>query len=202
MSSWTTPPTFSGASPLAAADLNTLSTDLTWLKDSLTYINQTTDTTFGALKSAPYGCVLQRTALQTISDATDTAVSFPTGSVTERLDTNSFHDGGSNTARITIPSGGDGWYMVGAYVRFETNTTGQRRLWLEINGQAGAGTLFGEVSNNGNASVQVWLNVTAPYLAAAGDYFASGVRQTSGGNLDVQTGDGSALFYAVRLFAV
>ena len=141
-----------------------------------------------------YGCVLLRTADQTISDATDTAVTFPSGSVTEVLDTSSFHDTGSDTARITIPSGGDGWYDVGACVEFAANSTGHRQVWIEDSGTEVKGS---RVTNNGFATVNPRLATpTLPMLLSAGDYVTVNVRQSSTGNLAIKAN--GVRFWCVR----
>ena len=141
-----------------------------------------------------YGCVLLRTANQSVSDATDTAVTFPSGSVTEVLDTSSFHDTGSNTARITIPSGGDGWYDVGGAVEFAANATGHRQVWIEDTGAEVPGSRF---TNNGFATVNNRLATpTVPMLLSAGDYVTLNVRQSSGGALNLQAN--GVRFWCVR----
>lgn len=146
----------------------------------------------------PYGCVLLRTADQTISDATDTAVTFPTGSVTEELDTTSFHDGGTNTARITIPTGGAMWVDVGGCVEFAANATGQRQVWVEKNGTEIKGS---RVTNAGFATTNNRLALPALcILVAAADYLTMNVRQSSGGNLAIKA-DG-VRFSAVRRWQV
>lgn len=145
-----------------------------------------------------YGCVLLRTGDQTISDATDTAVTFPSGSVTEVLDTHGFHDTGSSTARITIPSGGDGWYDVGGCVEFAANATGHRQVWIEDTGTEVKGS---RVTNNGFATVNPRLALpTMPMLLSAGDYVTMNVRQSSTGNLAIKA-DG-VRFWAVRRWPV
>jgi hypothetical protein len=131
----------------------------------------------------PYGCVLLRTATQSIGDASDTAVTFPTGSVTEVLDTNSFHDGGTNTARITIPTGGDGWYDIGAIVEFDANATGHRQVWLAVDGTEIAGS---RITNAAYATVNNRLGIpTMPYDLDAAQYVTLNVRQNSGGSLNL-----------------
>lgn len=148
---------------------------------------------------SPYGCVLLRTADQTISDATDTAITFPSGSVTEVLDTNGFHDTGSNTARITIPTGGDGWYDLGFNVGFALNSTNQRLVWIELNGSAGSGTMIFSRSMAAHATSTSRLGGSVPYLLAAGDYVTLNVRQNSGGSLAVL---GAGLTYTARFWCL
>lgn len=204
MTSFTSPKTYTAGVGHTAAEGNTYIRDnMKNVDERLTLIGQTSATVLGQLKSAPYGCVLNRTAAQSITDSTDTAITFPTGSVTEELDTDGFHSGATNTARITIPSGGGGWYAIGGNVRWETNATGVRVLWAEYNGSAGTGTAIAEsrMASSGSATQTSQLVATV-YLLAAGDYVTLNVRQTSGGARDIQSSGFSARFYAVRMFSV
>jgi len=141
-----------------------------------------------------YGCVLLRTANMTISDVTDTAVTFPSGSVTEVLDTNSFHDTGSNTDRITIPSGGDAWYDIGGAVEWDANSTGHRQVWLTVNGTEVPGS---RITMAGFATVNPrQATPTLPYLLAATDIVRLNVRQSSTANRTLQAN--GVRFWCVR----
>lgn len=51
----------------------------------------------------------------------------------ELRDDGGFHDNVTNNSRMTVPSGGDGWYLVKAQVGFDT-TTGTRRVEILKNG--------------------------------------------------------------------
>lgn len=203
MTAFTSPKTYTAGVAHTAAEGNTYIRDnIKNLDERLTLIGQSSATVVGQLKSAAYGCVLIRTATQSITDATDTAVTFPTGSMTEQLDSDGFHSGATNTARITIPSGGDGWYMIGGNVAFDINATGNRAIWVELNGSAGTGTT---IINQNNASFATFANrftINAPYLLAAGDFVTLNVRQNSGGALNILANDYSARFWALRLFSV
>ena len=197
MTAFTSPKTWSAAA-LTAAEMNTQVRDnLKNIDERLTVIGQTSATVVGQNKAAAYGCVLQRTADQTITTATDTAITFPAGSVTEELDTDGFHSTASNTARVTIPAGGDGWYDVGGTVLFATDATGIRALWVEKNGTAGAGTSVAATRVSGESTAAVAITASGIVLLAAGDYVALGVLQTSGGNLAA-----TAASYAPRLWVL
>lgn len=148
----------------------------------------------------PYGCVLLRTANQSVNDSTDTIITFPSGSVTEVLDTDSFHDTGSNTGRITIPTGGDGWYDIGFDLAFAASATGQRTVSIELNGAtAGAGTYIFSRSIAGFATVSNRVAGSVPYLLAAGDYVTLVAWQSSGGALNAL---GASVPYSVRFWAL
>lgn len=204
MTSFTAPKTYTAGVGHTAAEGNTYIRDnMKNVDERLTLIGQTSATVLGQLKSAPYGCVLIRTASVTVSDATDTSITFPTGSMTEELDSDGLHSGATNTARITIPSGGGGWYYIGANARWQSASTGQRVLWIELNGSAGTGTDIAESRlTPDNTSTQITQNVASVYLLSAGDYITLSARQTSGGSLDLQATSYSIRFWALRLSSV
>ena len=124
------------------------------------------------------GCFLRKTANQSISNSTDTAQTWDV----EDIDTDAFHSTATNTARITIPSGKDGKYLVTAQVRFEaSNTTGRRISRIYKNGSLDASfqwetapTTLGAVTT-GNSFIEV---------LAAGDYIELYAFQTSGGTIN------------------
>jgi hypothetical protein len=204
MTSFTSPKTYTAGVAHTAAEGNTYIRDnMKNLDERLTLIGQTSDTVLGQLKSAAYGCVLIRTANLNILDSTDTSITFPTASVTEELDSDNFHSGVTNTARITIPSGGGGWYIIGANARWQSSATGQRVLWIELNGTAGAGTDIAESRiTPSTTATQITQVVSSVYLLSAGDYISLSARQTSGGALDLQATSYSVRFWALRLFSV
>ena len=129
MTTFTTPKTWSAAT-LTSSELNTHVRDNEKnLDERLTLIGQTSASTLGQIKAAAYGCVVRRTSTQSISDTTSTAVLFPTADMTEELDSDGFHSGASNTARLTVPAGGGGWYDIGADVQFQADVDGRRNVW-------------------------------------------------------------------------
>jgi hypothetical protein len=149
-----------------------------------------------------YGCVLLRTADLSISDATDTAVTFPSGSVTEQLDTDGFHDTGSATSRITIPASvGAGWYDVFGCVAFASDVDGNRWLWIEKNGIAGAGTLIvQETVGACTGGVATRLTVSTSVLLAAGDYISMGVRHSANNAINITAESFAPRFGCIRHF--
>jgi hypothetical protein len=76
------------------------------------------------------GCQLSKSADQSISNATFTALTFDT----EDIDTDGFHSTVSNTSRITIPSGRAGKYFVTVQSRFESSAIGRRIAAVYKNG--------------------------------------------------------------------
>lgn len=199
---WTSPLTWVAGSAITAAQLNAHVRDNeSWLKDALTVHGITSDTTLQPLKGALYGVRVRRTANQTISDATDTLVLFPTASMTEDFDSHAFHDGATNTGRLTVPSGGDGYYLIGGAILFAANATGHRQVWVEVNGSAGTGTEIVRESDEAYATVGGRINITTVYQLAAADFVTLNVRQTSTGNLDLTASAQLPQFWMTRLFA-
>lgn len=120
------------------------------------------------------GAKVTRDAAQTISNDTITAISFDT----EAEDTDGFWVVGT-PARITIPSGLGGEYLVTCVASFTGNGTGRREFWLYKNGSSIRRLLMpidASVPANGTFSTRLSLVAT--------DYLEVFVRQTSGGNLD------------------
>lgn len=125
------------------------------------------------------GCALSRSADQTITTGTNTAMTFDT----EIFDTDSYHSTSVNTSRITIPAGKAGKFLLLGYTQYAGNTTGYRQTQFKKNGSAIAQnlssyTLSGALSTNIEISLVVDL--------AVADYVELFVQQNSGSNLDVQ----------------
>jgi hypothetical protein len=137
---------------------------------------------WGAASSTPtfVGCDLRKTANQSISNSTVTALSFDS----ENFDTDGFHDNSTNNTRITIPAGKGGKYLFTYLVRFAGNNSGRRDLALQINGTQGAN--FMRVQVNSDSGLATIYNATCLLNLSAGDYVESIVIQTSGGALNVE----------------
>ena len=75
------------------------------------------------------GCSLYKSANASITNATDTTVTFNT----ESYDTDGFHDTATNAERITIPAGKGGKYLITAKTTFASNATGIRGIYLYKN---------------------------------------------------------------------
>lgn len=122
----------------------------------------------------PIAARVSQTAAQTLTTGVGVVLTFDT----EHFDPWGMH-GATNTSRLTVPS--PGWYSIGAQVVFTANSTGQRRLVLQVNGAtpiAGQAmmALTDSSAHRVNAAAEYWLN--------AGDYVEAVVTQSSGGNLD------------------
>jgi hypothetical protein len=123
------------------------------------------------------GTVLRRSANQSISNTTLTAVAF----TQETIDTNGFHDNVTNNTRVTIPSGKSGKYTFIWNAVWSSNSTGYRKANLYLNGSSNS-QLATAVAVNGD---QTALTGTVTFSATAGDYFEVYVYQSSGGALDL-----------------
>ena len=125
------------------------------------------------------GCRLTKSASQTISNSTDTALTWDT----ETYDTDGFHSTVSNTDRITIPSGKTGYYLVEFRCTWVDADVGVRRHRIKKNAGGTVVMNFHQAAadDNNNQSAQM---SDVIYLSAT-DYIYAEVRQNSGGNMDV-----------------
>jgi hypothetical protein len=128
-------------------------------------------------------CVAYMNTTQSLSDSTETAVTFNT----EDVDVGAMHDTSSNTSRFTVPTGGDGFYEFIAHVSFAANATGNRYTRFRKNGTTSVGTrvaLPPNGSNFGSADQPVVLNIWSGTLAAA-DYIEVLAYQSSTGAMNI-----------------
>lgn len=122
-------------------------------------------------------CIAYHNTTQSLTDSTLTLLSFNS----EDVDTAAMHDNVTNNTRITIPTGGDGYYIISGKVVFATNTVGERLVYLYKNGalvKVGMRMAAG-------ASGDVFMSVPWQLPLVAGDYLELVGYQTSGGNLNV-----------------
>lgn len=140
------------------------------------------------------GVSLVKSAAQSISNATDTAITFNT----EDYDTDGYHSTVSNTDRITIPAGKTGYFLVSSRVAFAGNGTGVRSVTVRKNGTTG---VIGADMNNQSASASAVLINDRVIYAVAGDYFHLNAYQTSGGALNTDNSGGYTFFTMTYLGA-
>ena len=112
----------------------------------------------------------------TLSTASWTAVTFDS----ERWDTDSIHDVSANTDRLTCRT--TGLYIIAGHVRFETDGTGNRGLYIAYNGA----TLIGMVRKDADSATPTVLTIATQYYMSVGDYLKLAAYQSSGGDLDVE----------------
>lgn len=115
----------------------------------------------------------------------------------ERFDTG-MHTLSGSTQRITIPSGGDGIYIIGATVRFDSSVleSGQQDLAVRIylNGATVIGQDF-QVVRTGTSS-DVERSTAVPYSLAATDYIECQAYTTACTAI-VAAGNIAPIFWAV-----
>jgi hypothetical protein len=136
------------------------------------------------------GCMLRKTANQSISTSTYTAITFNS----EVLDTDAFHNNSSNTERITIPSGKGGKYMITAAIHYSANATNSRRNLVSLNGAIGVGTAICDQRTGGFSGAASEAIFVGFYSLSAGDYIQLNAWQDSGSTLDA-LGDPAAFTY-------
>jgi hypothetical protein len=102
---------------------------------------------------------------------------------TELEDTGGMHSTSVNTSRITIPTGGNGWYRFGGCVRFAANATGYREVKIRANG---ATDLVVQRTQNHGGADTCRVAVHGEYPLVATDYIELVVTQSSGGALNAE----------------
>lgn len=132
------------------------------------------------------GCALTNSGAQTLSNTTITDITFDT----EAIDTDGFHSTSSNTARITIPTGKGGKYLIIARLGFAGNNTGARAMWINKNN----GTYIAYCSSAPPASDVTTVQATQIADLVAGDYLTIAGYQGSGGNLNTVYDQGKTYF--------
>jgi hypothetical protein len=132
------------------------------------------------------GCSLSQSSGQSISNTTQTDLTFDT----ETFDTDGYHSTSSNTNRITIPTGKSGYFLVTARTAFGANTSGTRINWLIKNGSTYLSTVYVGAAVADNTSV-----VTSAIVSlVATDYITINAYQTSGSTLTTATDQGKTNF--------
>lgn len=113
---------------------------------------------------------VRRTTAQSVPTSTNTAIAFDA----ERWDVGSCHNGSSNTSRLTVPSGGDGLYLIGGCLVLASSTTWD--IMIRLNGST-------EIARQQTTAARS--AVSTLYELSAGDYVELCCAQFSGGNLNV-----------------
>jgi hypothetical protein len=120
-------------------------------------------------------CRVYNDANISVNNASATALTFNS----ERWDNNGMHDTSINTGRLTCRE--KGIYSIKGCVEFASDATGNRKIFIRLNGGNSVATSnIGAI--NGDTSV---LCVDADYELDIGDYVELVVVQSSGGALNV-----------------
>lgn len=140
----------------------------------------------------------QKVVLTNTTDTSSVTTEATLAWDTEAVDTGGLHEGVTNPSRITVPTGGDGLWLIGARVRFTSGSAATlRKAYIRKNGS----TYIGESEVlQSTAALACTVSLTAfDPAAAATDYYE--VRVASGTSVDVKggTGQNTSAFWAVHL---
>lgn len=127
-------------------------------------------------------------AAQSISNATDTALSFDT----ENYDTDTIHDNSTNPSRLTCTTGGK--YIIEGMATFAANATGVRTISIKLNGT----TVLATQTIPSLSTGTVPISIHTVYSLVATDYVELIVNQTSLGSLNANNGEGVTWFAMTR----
>lgn len=111
-----------------------------------------------------------------INNNTETALTFNS----ERWDTDSIHSTSSNTGRLTAATKGE--YRIYGHVRFASHDTGNRYIYIKLNGTTALAIKGPLKSALGTVTV---LDISTNYPLSVGDYVELIAFQDSGGALNV-----------------
>jgi len=119
---------------------------------------------------------------------------------TERFDTNAMHSTSTNTGRLTVPTGGDGLYLIGAHVEFDYsgNTSGALVCGVRflLNGTTVIGQDYRTLATQSSLGIDMTVSCTTMYSLAATDYVE--VQAFTQGDKNVlSTSAYSPEFYAI-----
>ena len=135
-----------------------------------------------------------KSALQSIPNATYTSVAFDAA---DTYDTNSFHNPSSNNTRITIPTGGTGYYQIFGMITWvpAANHLGVMNFYKN-----GSSIMSFNIIATGNSSYQQSQFMTDVQYLTAGDYIEIQVYQNLGSAINVQgnTSDAQSSFFGVN----
>lgn len=115
-----------------------------------------------------------------IPNNTNTALTFDS----ERFDTDTIHSTSSNTDRLTATTAGK--YVISCTATWAANTTGQRRMYLELNNTTTIANVADKDVVGAGATADAD-ELTTIYDLAATDYVRCFVHQNSGGALNIST---------------
>lgn len=126
-------------------------------------------------RKAHSGARVYNSADLAVANTTVTTLTFNS----ERYDDADYHSTSSNTSRLTIPQ--PGRYRVGGNIRWASNATGFRVVYLFLN----ASTYIAIESRAAVSGGPTDININTEWEFAAGDYVELQGYQSSGGSLNV-----------------
>lgn len=140
----------------------------------------------------PPRCRVRNSANIAVANTTNTIITFDT----EEFDVGGMHSTTTNTGRITIPTGGDGTYLVGCHASWAANATGARSIYIRLNGST---LLVPDTKPASSATVVERMGCSTIAKLVAGDYVEVIAYQESGGSLNITTEYQNPGFYAIWL---
>ncbi len=191
MATWTSPITWTTGAVTASQFNSQIRDNESWIKGAFTQLNVTSDSAKAKITPALVGAKVYKSALQTLTTSVAANINFDA----ERFDSDAFHSTSINTARLTIPAGMDGYYLLGCTIPFAGSATGRRRISIIQNSV----TELARCDLDPASTAGVALQLTLLNQCAAADYFEVQCFQSSGGNLDVQATDYGPLFWLHRI---
>jgi hypothetical protein len=142
-----------------------------------------------------FSCNAWQQTLQSVPNNTWTAITLDGSDV---FDQGGLHDPATNNSRATVPTGGDGGFLVIGQLGFAANATGVRAVRLLVNG---AVIIARGIEPAPSGSEPQFLTVATLVPAVATDYFELFGFQTSGVGLNTDvTNVGSTFLIAAKLF--
>lgn len=148
---------------------------------------------------SPYSVALTTPTIRgaEITSAAATSVAASTDT-TPTLATTVNDDGGfvsgTHTNALTVPAGGDGWYIITATTRWaNTTTSGSRFMWLKKNGSFTTGPI-GSILLGTNGAGDISQQATYVTKLAAGDFISIDLFQNSGSSINASTSTLSMAF--------
>jgi len=147
-----------------------------------------TFTSSGQMRSRAY----VNPVAQVIPTAAITALNY----AAETYDVGSMHDNTVNPSRITIPTGGSGIYIFHGQVNFAASAVGRRDVYIYKNGSK----IATAIEFAPDAAVTSTVQINCHDSCSVNDFFEIKVFQDTGGNLDVNAGERTTFFSAIKVW--
>jgi hypothetical protein len=120
-----------------------------------------------------------------LNNGSDTLLTFNS----ERYDTDAFHDTGSNTGRLTVPSGKDGKYLITGALDITSSPGDGSYAFIRL----GGATLIA-VHEIVNSAANTYTTLSTVYSLAATNYVELGVQVQAGSKNAISAGNFSPEF--------